>query len=117
MGDIVRAHCHCGYSKEIFVGGGMLNFTTYCNFPSYCNDCKDLIEVNLFDTNILCPKCNGLNIVAYDDDHICKEKATVISSWDTEEKLGRELVLTDGKYLCPKCNSFSLSFEDAGYWD
>lgn len=37
MGSLIKAHCDCGLEREMFLGGGMRNFTTYCNFPSGAN--------------------------------------------------------------------------------
>lgn len=40
-----------------------------------------------------------------------------IASWNTKDRLGRVLVLTDEKYLCPHCQEFQLTFEQAGCFD
>ncbi len=42
MGSIIKAYCDCGYENIMPLGGGMENFTTYCNFPVYCEECSDL---------------------------------------------------------------------------
>ena len=34
-----------------------------------------------------------------------------IFSWNTSDKLGRDLQLHDGVYFCPSCDNFSLMFE------
>jgi hypothetical protein len=34
-----------------------------------------------------------------------------IESWNMEEDLGRELILTDGTYFCPSCEEFKLRFK------
>ena len=34
-----------------------------------------------------------------------------IFSWNTSDRLGRELKIHDGKYFCPSCDHFSLMFE------
>lgn len=40
-----------------------------------------------------------------------------IFDWNTKEKLGRKLALTDEKYFCPKCKNFTMTFHRAGCWD
>lgn len=48
MGSIISAHCDCGYNlNEMRLGGGMLDFTTNCSFPYYCEDCSILFEGNV----------------------------------------------------------------------
>ena len=32
-------------------------------------------------------------------------------SWNTSDRLGRDLQLHDGVYFCPSCDNFSLMFE------
>ncbi|MFC2172120.1 hypothetical protein ACFLU6_05750 [Acidobacteriota bacterium] len=117
MGGIVKAQCQCGYEREMLLGGGMSNFTTHCNFPAYCRDCEDLVEVNLLQKKTSCPKCKGRDITPYDDDSMCQEKGEPVFSWNVQEELGGELILTDGRYLCPNCGEFSLCFQEAGCWD
>jgi RNA polymerase subunit RPABC4/transcription elongation factor Spt4 len=116
MGGIVKAFCACGYKKELYLGGGMKNFTTYCNFPIFCRKCKLLLEVNLLKKDVVCPICQHFDYLAYDDPSLIKQKGNEIFSWNYE-KIGRKLVLTDGKYLCPSCGQFSLSFVNVGNWD
>ncbi len=117
MGSIIEASCLCGYKREMFLGGGMLDFTTSCNFPIFCGKCSSLFEANLLDNNQKCPKCHSPNIIPYDDNSLSKNKGKVVFTWDMQEKLGRELILTDSKYLCPNCGQFLLSFLDIGVWD
>ncbi len=117
MGSVVKAKCDCGYRREMALGGGMMNFTTLCNFPCYCDTCSDLFEANLFLQKISCPECGGTDTRPYDDDGLCSKRGSPVFSWTAQEKLGRELILTNGEYLCPKCGRFSLRFEDVGCWD
>ena len=118
MGSIIGAHCDCGYEKgKMFLGGGMMNFTTQCNFPHYCEECNILFEANLFEKERLCPECGKEKVIAYDDERACKSEGTVVFSWDVEDEIGRKLKLTDGEYICPGCGKFSLTFFDIGRWD
>ena len=117
MGSIVKAHCGCGYEKEMFLGGGMLNFTTHCNFPLYCAQCKILFEGNLFKKKITCPKCGTNDVVPYDSDKLCSRKGERVFDWNATAEIGRVLELTEGDYICPKCGRFAMSFADVGRWD
>ncbi len=112
MGSIISAKCNCGFEKEMFLGGGMQNFTTYCNFPVYCEECRILFESNLFDKEIFCPKCKGTKTIPYDKK--CLQRGTPIFEWNIGDKT---LTLTDGNYLCPKCGSFTMGFVDIGCFD
>jgi hypothetical protein len=117
MGSIVRASCNCGYEIVMPLGGGMMNFTTYCNFPYYCKNCRILFEANLLGKRISCRKCHGKDILPYDDNSLCRQKGNTVFSWHIGEAIEKELILTDGKYLCPKCGDFGMSFSDVGNWD
>lgn len=118
MGSIISAHCDCGYEKgEMFLGGGMRNFTTQCNFPHYCEECKIVFEANLFEKERFCPECGKGKVIAYDDERACKSEGDVVFSWYIWFEIDRELKLTDGKYICPACGKFSLTFFDIGCWD
>ncbi len=118
MGTIIRAECRCGFAKEMFLGGGMQNFTKYCAFPMYCGRCKILFEANLFQKRILCPYCRETkDVMPYDDERLCRRKGKEVFRWATEHEVGRNLALTDGEYLCPWCGQLTLSFTMAGCWD
>lgn len=42
----------------------------------------------------------------------------VVASWNMEDALGRELLLSDGDYKCPACGAITLRFSDGGMlWD
>ncbi len=117
MGSMLKAICKCGYSSTVMMGGGMRDFTKYCGFPFYCEDCKIMFTGNAFDKKLKCPECGSKKVIAYDDDRICKKKGEEMASWATEDKIGRDLVLTDGRYLCPECGKFNLSFVHFGCFD
>tara|TARA_B100000315_G_C14547437_1_gene573961 strand:+ start:544 stop:900 length:357 start_codon:yes stop_codon:yes gene_type:complete len=118
MGSIVNAVCKCGYEKELFIGGGMSNFETVCHFPSYCQNCNDLVQTNLYEKTVKCPQCKSEKVVAYDQKElISKLGMKVVCCWNTFEELGRVIALTNGNYLCPSCSNNRLKFYKAGNWD
>ena len=116
MGSITRAHCPCGYERQMFLGGGMQSFATPCNFPLFCVRCGILFEANLFEGPPACPQC-GEAAIPYDDPRTCARRGNTVFSWNARDALGRELTLTDGEYICPQCGNTSLSFAAMGLWD
>ncbi len=119
MGSEVMASCKCGLSENILIGGGMLTFTTTCLFPCYCDSCNNVVEVNLLSEDKECPHCRSKAIISYDDPSMIKSAGdNIVASWNMEQKIGRELIITNGSYLCPKCKKPNLKFEDSGLcWD
>lgn len=59
------------------------------------------------------PHCDTSSIVPYDDPSLALTGRVVeeIFSWNTSDRLGRELKLYDGKYFCPNCDDYCLGFE------
>lgn len=101
------------------VGGGMINFQTYCGAPAYCDTCADVVEANYFDDRPVCPKCKE-SITFYNDPTLRRKKnkiskrTTLVFSWT----LRKTFKLFDTEYRCPKCSRFRLKFSDAGIcWD
>lgn len=117
MGSIVKAQCGCGFEKEIYLGGGMRTFATYCNFPFFCQACATMFEGNLLKNTVTCPKCNATNNVPYDSDRICLRKGQSVFEWNSTGDTERKLELTDGDYLCPSCGRPNMTFYDVGCWD
>lgn len=112
MGSSVTASCECGYRASALIGGGMANFMDVCYFPALCNDCKEIVQVNLLSKRKLCPKCKRSQVLPYDDNKLVgKLGKNEIITWNMEDLLGRVLRLTDGIYLCPACEEFKLRFE------
>lgn len=120
MGSAVTARCQCGVETDILIGGGMDNFMTTCYFPCLCESCQNVVQVNLLAKPIKCPECGAHDPIPYDDLQLLGTPGNrEVAGWNVKEKLGRELVLTDGKYKCPKCGQMSLEFSnDLGLcWD
>lgn len=114
MGTMVEAVCGCGYSSGVMaLGGGRSNHLTSCGFPCYCKACKSLFKANMYDPDVSCPNCDTSSVVAYDDLSLALTGRVVeeIFSWNTSDRLGRDLQLHDGVYFCPSCDHFSLMFE------
>jgi len=90
-----------------------------CYFPALCEDCKEIVQVNLLSKRILCPKCKRSQVLPYDDKKLVKKLGkNEIISWNMERQLGRMLRLTDGKYFCPSCGKYGLLFEHGDIlWD
>ena len=110
MGSSVRASCDCGYEHEFLIGGGMTSFHELCSFPCLCRDCQRVVQANLFQSPLSCPKCKGGNIVAYDEEELCEQQGVnEVTSWATVAQLGRDVSLTDGCYYCPSCKASSSS--------
>jgi hypothetical protein len=113
MGTMVKAVCGCGYSSEVMaLGGGRSNHLTSCGFPCCCKACKSLFKANMYDPDVSCPHCDTSSVVPYDDPSLALTGGVVdeIFSWNTSDRLGRELKIHDGKYFCPSCDNFSLMF-------
>lgn len=119
MGSSVKAVCKCGYEGSFAIGGGMISFETVCEFPCLCKKCNQIVECNLLNKRVACPECKSTRVVPYDDKQLCGKPGTVVvTSWNMEKRLGRELELTNGTYFCPKCQKFDLEFQDEGIcWD
>lgn len=70
------------------------------------------LEISLKDRKFTCPKCDGQNVIPYNDSKVIgKEGDRIISS-------SFDNVLTNGDYKCPKCKKMSLKFFPSFYmWD
>jgi len=118
MGTICSAECKCGYkTKELFLGGGMMNFETECSFPYYCQECNKLFIGNIYNKKVTCSECNSTDVVAYN-------KKEMISPFDTDIMVISETIsfpdnlsLTNREYFCPKCQEYHLKFSFTGMWD
>ena len=112
MGSSVQAFCPCGVVEEIMIGGGMLDYETYCSFPCYCEKCHSLIEANLLVKQLRCPKCRSTKMIPYGDPRLMGEPGeNVVESWG-------ERSLTDGTYKCPECEKMTLRFRPGEIlWD
>ncbi len=110
MGTAVVGRCKCGYeTKEMFLGGGRMNFQSHCGFPYYCQDCQILFEANIYE-DVICSECKNSNVISYDDARACQFMERSVFDWNTDHKLGRNLKLSASNNLCPKCGNFDLSF-------
>jgi len=103
MGSHVKALCQCGMESEIFIGGGKFNFKTVQYFPCLCENCKDVVQVNLKLSELKCPNCKEVIMPYYHSLLVGVEGKEIIArSFDD--------VLTNGTYQCPKCENQNLRF-------
>ena len=111
MGSSTVGKCDCGFeTEELLLGGGMMNFDTVCLFPHYCQNCTSLFNENIYNKDLICPKCKSKNVISYDDKRACSFMKDEVFSWNTQSNLGRDLKLSADNNLCPKCGSFTLNF-------
>ena len=118
MGTSVQATCECGFNEDFSIGGGFVG--NQFLFPCLCRHCKRIVEANLLNKRVVCPKCRRKNIVPYDQAELVQqENGEVVESW-CERKLTQEngevveswceRKLTDDPHYCPLCDSFRLRF-------
>jgi hypothetical protein len=118
MGAMATATCDCGYSRDLWLGGGMTNFETMCLFPIYCRGCRTLQQANLLDSPVLCPGCGGSDVLPYDAPELIGETGVGrVFNWNLGKRSRRVLTLSDGRYLCPACQQTQLRFKATGCWD
>ena len=108
MGSIRRVSCSCGFNSTVKVGGGMRDFKTNSTFPFYCEDCG-LVDVNITNEKLHCPKCNSIKVLQYGVPHISEPPIInrgFVSCWNYQ---------ADPKgHLCPSCKQKTMEFLSAG---
>ncbi len=122
MGTIIRGRCQCGFdTKDVFAGGGFVNFMDTCNAPAVCLDCGEFLVRNYINrNNVRCPGCNKL-VTFYDDPSVFEhwqeaKEHDYLFTWRIADK-DEFFKLPDARFLCPKCKKMTLIFEDRGKWD
>ena len=118
MGSIVLANCPCGFSQEMFLGGGEMNYRDLAAFPALCPACQAMRVANLMEKEPRCPDCGSRDIVPYDDPSLAGERGSKqVFRWNVKKEIGRILALRNGTYRCARCGEPSLRFSDVGVWD
>lgn len=97
MGSLIRACCSCGYSSENIPDGHGFDPDRE-NRPARCNDCQEVVTVDVLLNPMQCPYCGGSPAEVY----------TV--SEDRHPDL-------DYFLSCPRCRRNTLYFEPIGIWD
>lgn len=106
MGTILRAVCKkCGYSKTVYFGGGMLDFTEVCNAPAINKETGKFEVKNILDKEIL------KKYTFYNEAGMFKSpNINSVHQWG-------EILLNEKNNLCPECSDFTLDFEAEGFFD
>lgn len=89
----------------------MDNSDTCFAYPCYCTVCNSLVNANMLDRPLFCPKCSTSDLIPYDD-----LKLNPVGN----KQVGGDRVsrLKDGQYFCPGCKCWSLRFSGPhGFWD
>jgi predicted Zn-ribbon and HTH transcriptional regulator len=123
MGSIIKPICSCGaLFKELFLGGGKMNFMRVCNVPGVCMHCGTIIETNILDKYHRCKKCKNEmiligKIISFEYLDRYNPATHYVFTWGIISMLDRTYVLEDKLYTCPKCKEEKLKFEFQGCWD
>ena len=43
----------------------MMNFMTLCYFPCLCEQCQEIVQVDLLARKQQCPKCRATDLIPY----------------------------------------------------
>jgi hypothetical protein len=113
MGSIIKGICkNCGYeTKDLYYGGGFMNFTTCCDYPVLDEKKKEIKMANIMDKEEVIKK--NPNLVFYDDESLADRK---LQNRENFHEWSEYKIYYEG-YFCPKCNQFSLGFDMSGCWD
>lgn len=125
MGSIIKPICSCGAPfKQLFLGGGMMNFLKVCSVPGVCMNCGTIIETNILAKSHRCSKCKNKmtllgEVISFEEEteHFYTSENHYVFSWGIDSMLDRNYVLENKLYHCPKCKEETLKFEDQGCWD
>jgi len=130
VGNLLIAHCPCGFKHSAGVGGGFLNHDTIDNEPALCPACDNFSIQNYIAKNHGCAKC-GSRVVFYNDPSLMADpsKAVLPGSpvalpdglepihyWAAQLR-EHAFILPDTEYLCPNCKQKSMKFSCYGNWD
>ena len=113
MGSIIKGTCkNCGYeTKDLYYGGGFMNFTTCCDYPVLDKVKKEIKVGNIMDREEVIKQ--NPNLIFYDHKSLSDKK---LQNRENYHEWGEYKIYYNG-YFCPKCNKFSLGFEMSGCWD
>lgn len=104
MGQLIQAHCNCGFmTGELFVGTGFRSSRSGIVYElAYCDDCKNVQSINCRE-GTTCETCErGLRLYGNAFLKNLKRGANYSS---------------DETYHCPSCKEENLIFVWTGVWD
>ena len=80
-----------------------MNFATTRYFSCLCETCHNIAEMNLLAEVKHCPVCKNAKLIAYDDPRLSESHGEHdVVRWDLQDRIGREVVLTDGNICAPR---------------
>lgn len=98
MGVQLEATCPCGYEGKATVASGRQDHGKRFIIPYECTDCKEVTSIDVLQSTIACPKCQGINVNMYGFvvQHVAYDKWSQIKSWfdgsRKREKEGKALL-------------------------
>jgi hypothetical protein len=100
MGQLVEAHCLCGYRSDLLAfGAGMATFTTSCSAPASCPNCQAVVDLDYLAADRGCPRCGGP--VSW---YVTPASTPTMSPTETDPRWrlpdGQELVLPEQSNIC-----------------
>ena len=108
MGSVHTAHCACGFSADVTVGGDMETFATKSLFPFYCDACG-LVEVNISADTRAGPKRGSPHVKQYGQPPVSLPfvQHEMAFDWFGE-------TVPERGNLCPSCKKMTLTFDPVG---
>ena len=106
MGNIVATKCRtCGFTNEFRLGGGRIDYQTYCPVPAINKETLEFENINYYENK------NSGNYLFYSDE--------VLKGINTNDKTFSNFNLyfnEEGNY-CPSCKNKTLAFRITMYLD
>ena len=133
MGSVYKAHCDCGFTADVSVGGTRRNFLQHATYPFYCKYCG-LVEVNIAQikdsvVDVYCPKCGEGGCRQYGEPPISPQWVMPTAHW-WKRLIGNKtyhyrgpVVQWGGRKspesgnLCPSCKGMKLNFSITAFHD
>ena len=105
MGQLLKAHCTCGFTSEnLMAGPGLATLETSKAYRLvYCDHCENVQSTTSNDNNPQCETC-GHTLSFYEGP---VQRRSLFPSFD----------YTKGRHHCPGCKTHHLRFIVTGLWD
>lgn len=65
MGSTLKAACSCGYTCSVSCASSRREHLKKFYYPHQCNQCHEVVSVDILNTPHSCPRCGGHDIQRY----------------------------------------------------
>jgi len=102
MGNLLEAHCSCGYAVGDLAEGCGMSGPESCRDLARCDHCQEFVSIRSSNSRRRCPRCR---------------RKVFLVTVESAKRLNPQVTSEFERVQCPRCGKLTAELTMVGIWD